>query len=85
MTNTELADRIMAGGWDEHFSCPDGLRINFAVANRLNPQPSRVLDTVEQMLRGGRLSHEALAAAVRDGITLRCESSSRPPFPGRPR
>lgn len=81
MTNLELAERIMKGGWDETFTCPDGLRVNFAAANVLSSQPSRALSTVEHLLRGGRFEHETLAAAVRGGIALRLEGTL-PPFPG---
>jgi hypothetical protein len=50
MTGRELAVRVMRQDWDSEFTCPDGLRIDFAVANRLSPYPAHQLPGVRRLL-----------------------------------
>lgn len=89
MNRQELANRVIGGGWDDHFVCADGLRIDMACANVLSLYPTHALGMVRTHLSCGSNHRRRLAnmltgempeLEVAADIGRRCV---KPPFPGK--
>jgi hypothetical protein len=88
MGNEELIDRLDNPEWDADRVCPDGLRIEYALANALGAgRPAHAMGMVRHYLDKGRQGLIALkymlSAADRATVDREIQAHAvKPPFPG---